>query len=375
MTAEVLDTTSLTRSWPRPRVRCECGDELVLRWGEQRRAHFAHLRPTNDERPACAGAEGALHRLAKVLLTQHLNRQRTLSLEYRCGRCLRSCEHGLALAPDEEAREELALASGARVDIGIVRPSDTLTAAIEILYSHRAETAPREDVLWFEVEAMEVLALFHNGLDRPLAPLRCQRQDRRPCGHKDCVPMAVLAKRLGYRGLVQPYDSENAQEREAAIRGQYRLPAEVWLPQSSAPSSESWPEFIRRQRCLSCLRAQATTRLRPFCRGCYNSIARDYDEYGSHWSELWAWVVIPDAEKQRLRDKFAWLDGFALSTPGAACQLCGEIQGAVWWFGHRSICPECFAACDPAKYKHNAKRYKHNAKRLRTARADILQSF
>ena len=35
------------RTWPRPKVACvDCGELMVLRWGEERRPHFAHLDPS-----------------------------------------------------------------------------------------------------------------------------------------------------------------------------------------------------------------------------------------------------------------------------------------------------------------------------------------
>jgi competence CoiA-like predicted nuclease len=47
------------RTLPRARIPCiDCGGQLVLKWGDVRRPHFAHLSKTE-----CNGAESTTHLL------------------------------------------------------------------------------------------------------------------------------------------------------------------------------------------------------------------------------------------------------------------------------------------------------------------------
>ena len=356
------------RTWPRPKVACvDCGGLMVLRWGEERRPHFAHL---NSSRAAagCCGGESLMHRLAKTLLARHLNANRRVRLRYNCPRCMRQATYDLDLAtlPNALASEEYTLESGARVDVCVHALGASPVLAIEIFQSHRSLTAPRRDLLWFEIRAEHVITALESDINATLVELECQRKDRDRCNNAMCIGTYEIAKQLGYRLIVSFYENDNLREKDEAIRGEYRLPLEVWqtspderdvYEEESETNDDGctqaydvddlWHEFVQRRHCMRCLRSSITSRHRPFCLRCYKLTRRENETDDFERCE---WRVVDGSRKAHLREKFKWLKYFQTSSPGMTCQVCeSDAQGCTWWFGNRRICKECFAAWTPDK--------------------------
>ena len=342
-----LDVASFERTWPRPRTTCRaCSGALVLRWGEQRRPHFAHLS-SSTVATGCSGGESMMHSLAKALLARHLNARRRLRLCYSCPRCTRMSDYNLDMAslPDAGAREEHTLITGARVDLCVVVPDQPPIVALEILHTHRTSGTGRADLPWFEVRAEDVVTALGNNINVNFIELACRRQDRAPCGHAMCIATREIADRLGYRHVYNPYSSDNDREKDAAIRGKYKLPLQIWetRPDDEEVDEEEdnlWREFLRRRHCIRCLGGYDARRRRPLCLRCFKLTSRENDEPDDDRCD---WQEISGDDKMHLRAKFRWLFRFSESAPGDTCQMCGS-HGYTWWFGKRKLCHECFAA-------------------------------
>ena len=296
-----------------------------------------------------------MHQLAKSLLARHLNAARGIRFRFQCPRCARHAHYSLRLPMLSEAvaREEHTLPSGARVDVCVTTSSGDPVVAIEVLHTHRSSCFSRMDVPWFEVRAQEIVSAFETGLAIDLIELDCRRQDRGTCAHAMCVTTKDIAQSLGYFCLNDMYDSDNHREKDAAVRGKYRLPLDEWYtnPDFSDIDVETtgtmWREFLRRRQCMRCLATYDSQRGRPFCRRCYSQTKGEEEV-----DKSWAWQQISDDDKKRLREKFGWLRHFASSDPGDACQVCeSNCQGYTFWFGlggNRRLCDECLAAWRPS---------------------------
>lgn len=358
--APALDVTAYERTWPRPRVQCpECGGTMVLRWGNERKPHFAHLHNSSTVR-GCDGGESIEHRLTKLLLARHLNAQRSISFRYACGRCLRNVCHTIGSSANLGcvAETEFALASGARADVFVMCPGNKPIAVIEVLFTHRASTAIRTECPWFEVAADEVLHAFKSDLNIDVIELQCQRQDRGTCGHALCLSTYDIAKQLDYHCLKDWYTNENDRERDAAMRGKFVCPKWLWqvrcwgIISHLEPEEERtlWCEFVRRRHCIRCQCPWDVKPRKPFCLNCYRLTYKEADEYDR---DVHAWQVVEKDEKQRLRQKYKWLEQFDHVTPdNYSCQVCEkdiDFGNYTWWFGKRQLCDDCFKSWTPSK--------------------------
>ena len=78
----------LLRDWPRPRKPCPdagCGGDLVLKWGDVRRPHFAHVGLSHQAR-GCSGGESLMHLTAKEALSRYLAEGGKLIVRASCAR-------------------------------------------------------------------------------------------------------------------------------------------------------------------------------------------------------------------------------------------------------------------------------------------------
>ena len=114
-----------------------------------------------------------MHSLAKTLLARHLNANRRVRLCYDCPRCTRQATHDLDLTspPNAVASEEYTLESGARVDVCVHALGASPVVAIEIFHSHRSLSAPRRELLWFEVRAEHVATALESDINATLLEL------------------------------------------------------------------------------------------------------------------------------------------------------------------------------------------------------------
>jgi hypothetical protein len=135
----------LLRDWPRPRIPCpDCGNMLVLKWGDRKRPHFAHLS-SNADGERCGGGESALHYQAKMLVAEYLNNGGCLQIKVSCARCNRQQHHKVRCNGGQKAHVERQLEGGI-ADVLIVEAGGEAGLAIEVRHSSTTHTAIGERI-------------------------------------------------------------------------------------------------------------------------------------------------------------------------------------------------------------------------------------
>jgi hypothetical protein len=360
----------LVRTWPRPRIICpECGQWLVLKWGDERRPHLAHL--SGDGRAMgqnCAGGESATHKVAKQIFSELFNAGVNFKFRINCDQCRRGGKidffRNSTVQQSVELEYRLPDIDGI-ADIAILeegRPSPILT--VEIYKSHRTHSRLRRED-WVEIDAGELFSAIgenQSARKNEAIELTCIRNDR-ICGKEYCS-MTELADYLGYRFVSEPYASDNEREIKSAMRGSFERPHVQWATAPPYFSDDDgnadvpwpkdhdrvWRRFLIRGRCIRCHKPEDSLRMwRPYCDACHHIIADD--NYVHDPVDL---VVLPAEEKLRLRKKYSWLDKLEGGWRyGTKCQICNHLggdddspyrTGYVWWFGDKkAICSSCVA--------------------------------
>lgn len=354
---------SLLRDWPRPRKPCPdvgCGGDLVLKWGNVRRPHFAHVGSSHRGR-GCSGGESLMHLTAKEAVSRHLSSGGKFLAHISCATCMRLYTHTLELQAGEEVQMEFILPSGT-ADIGVFRPGNTEPRfVVEIHFTNRTALARRSCTPWFEFEAEEVLSEIGKcewGAVPKSVDLRCVRQDRK-CTHPKCYTLQALAQNLGYfEEPTNHYSSENEKEVHMAMVGYYTEYKACWVRRPDygidddgkeiRPSKEVhqlWKAFLLKGKCIRCAKPHVASKYKPFCQPCYATTlaeARDGNEMET--------VYISGEEKARLRRKFAWIGQLKNSNNRFdVCQICSthdeDVPSRVWWLGkHKRLCSHCLAS-------------------------------
>jgi len=181
-----------------------CGEAVVLRRGDRRRAHFAHRR-------ASCAPDSALHRAAKAKVVEVVKAWRAGEGARPCiaRSCARvACDGGIVQDLPEDvttARSEVRLASGLIGDVVLYRGSEP-AVAIEILVTSRVteERAARFRLPWVELDAREVLerpywwVAVRDGL-RPFSCPTCRLRERERSAEVEAIRDRAedLAKRAG----------------------------------------------------------------------------------------------------------------------------------------------------------------------------------
>lgn len=118
-----------------------CSDELILRRGDQRRAHFAHKAGA-----AVCAPESALHRFAKQTVKRRLevalSQGSPYPIRWQC-ECCRHWHHGDIAKRTQEVLIERRF-EGFRPDLLLIAGTGKPRAAIEIVVSHSLEAETRE---------------------------------------------------------------------------------------------------------------------------------------------------------------------------------------------------------------------------------------
>ena len=388
-----------TPQWPRPRRPCaDCGREMVLRWGERRRPHFAHLPQTttpgvpSSPPPPCAhaGGESAMHQLAKDWLVAYLNADgdTALTVTVTCVQCQRTSDVVLTCTAANRltavAEHPLTLANGAtaRADVALVEASTGHIAhVVEIVHTHTTAEAQREGHDWYEVRAEDVVHAFeHCAPETMVAPLTlaCRRKGRPACRRDaSCVSMreialgvGLFAYEFGERGglcnrtgrVVTWCGSENPSYKEVrqAILGY--TPCRWSLPYScddddddvsdgeadAARVRQLWTVFTKRKQCLKCASVHhQANEYRPYCKRCWRQINANGE------GEITIKEPIDPVTQLAYRRKYAWLNHVpdmgnrqAGADPCLGCnEAPGLVQHGIWWFGkNKNLCAHCLHA-------------------------------
>ena len=334
-----------SRRYPRPRIPCpDCKQELVLRWGDFRKLHLAHLPGSRGNCPGTG--ESAKHQLAKQVLCEHLNAGGEVLVARTCSQC----EHRtttlsvkLSDLQQEVAREEIPLENGGRADVALMSTiTGNILAVLEVLVGHATSESQR-DGSWFELDANEILDAWDRKNDQQ------QQQDPKPwklteqretlCG---CPSLFDFARDLGYvypdfRSNCHDFERKlrKASLNDPKIKWHWATESQNWGPQGV------WDAFSRRSRCLKCEKSHQTSKGKPYCFSCWRLIRDEEDEVCIE-RKL---EVSPD-EKRALRSELRWLDAVpsAAQTPCVGCSEPGF--SPVFFFGKKSICFPCAAKAD-----------------------------
>jgi len=339
------------RIHPRPRIPCgDCQQELVLRWGNERRPHLSHLP---GARVACSGTgESARHRLAKKVLCEHLNGGGGIRVVNSCPLCGRknSVERKVA-AGREVAREEVLLSNNGRADVAIVSVADgSVSCVLEVVMSHKTDEVDRDGYTWDELDADDILGQWDNTANtgNPQAVWDLdQMRNNESCG---CLSMKDIARKMGYLIWCRP-DHENGCSLKFYTmlrRATINAPTVRWQWGTRCDDvySYMWKTFLYLGKCLRCETRWGTSKGRPYCLECYKAVSAG----DAHLEEE---LKVDIFEKMRLRSQFDWLNKVPIANqdPCVGCSLLSI--SPVFYFGKRSICHSC------AEKAHNDVSYRN----------------
>jgi hypothetical protein len=148
---ELLSAKFSTKS-DGPFVCFDCGEQLVLKLGKSRVAHFSHMRGSQCN----GGGESLQHRYAKHILATTLPRW---SFMKNCPRC--ECPYTRTGPMDYQFKEHSAveeLAVGPyKIDVGVVQ-SEKCVAAVEVYHTHKVDIEKRQYLLAYGIPLIEVVA-------------------------------------------------------------------------------------------------------------------------------------------------------------------------------------------------------------------------
>lgn len=159
--------------YPRPRVPCSsCQQDMVFRFGENRRPHFAHLTTVQcDNR----GGESELHRMAKHMLVEHLSSPGH-SIDFKIlGCCNESPLQTVRIEVENRGRvvEEHTLDNNGRADVAILDSDEKVTYVIEVTHTHSTEEYARDGLTWFDVSTQSIIAAWERN---EWTDVRCNRK-------------------------------------------------------------------------------------------------------------------------------------------------------------------------------------------------------
>lgn len=144
--------------------RCpSCKAELLLKRGEIRRPHFAHLH----EPDACEFVyETEEHYRAKHWINEAWESGEQLRLRRQCSTCRSTLSQDLRAGQTAKVEIEYLLDTGHRADVALLNVRDELLAVIEIYSTHRvdpekANAMKSRGIQWGEFHANEVLDSTH----------------------------------------------------------------------------------------------------------------------------------------------------------------------------------------------------------------------
>jgi len=151
-----LDNTDLT-------FTClGCNDRMCLvKGGIIRGTHFRHI-VAKGETMSCSGGESDIHKLAKMLIVEHLS---SISFVTKC-----ECNMPVAIRFGSECKAVEEQSFGTRkLDVGILQHIDNeeekVIGGIEVHHTHLVDKEKKKDLTklqWLEVEAEEVIRVLSN---------------------------------------------------------------------------------------------------------------------------------------------------------------------------------------------------------------------
>jgi hypothetical protein len=359
------------RLYPRPRSICDdCKGDIVLKWGKEKRPHWAHL-PNFLISCKKANGESNDHKLAKELLVLYLSGG---------GKCnfTHSCNDSILQIPKTAIKfEQEVTFKDSRFDVAGLNEHGEAVLDIEVLFTHKTSNVKdRNTIFWVEVKACDII----EKLDKSVTPSSITLTDE---GTKPCCSHLIaksleklnpvvaikLAGRLGYRETT----NLGSQYRELAMKGKTTL-CTTWHTTGNTCSCHkntclvcsAWKEFLRFRQCIKCLKNHETTYCKPYCTACYVRCRN-----GNFDMQIQKTISMD--KKQELRKELSWIayvpdvkgDKSDPYLKGNECFFCKDAQiernqhdngnsfeRFTWWFGKdKRLCSNCLAS----EYKRRRK--------------------
>ncbi len=356
----------------RDRQNCpECGQECVYKCGEKNKPHWAHLPNQKCELKGDQLNESLNHKYAKNQLCEYLNQNNSILITQKCCQCLE--ELSPVKIQNVKAIEEYKYSekSQNKVDIGIFK-EDEFNCAIEIYLSHKTDENKREDIIWYELDANEVI----NNLTNNNNIFKCLRREIK-CNKQYCLSIEEIAIKFGYLEInTDFYENECRKIIDMAISGKYKKEERIWnnncrnysdISITNYEGGRYWDILKRNEKCIRCSKKNEIQYKRPYCRDCYNHLFRDGNN-----SDITYKHCLSNKKKQ-LRSKLGcFMDSLDNYNGGYICSICkrdwlnrklndefknywkigtNHVDCKVWWYGkygkngkHKSCCTVCLEA-------------------------------
>lgn len=353
------------RPYPRPRSTCDdCQGEIVLRYGDKVRPHWAHLKGSNRTDSHKPNGESGEHKLAKDLLVSYLSNG---------GKCrfVHACDDSILRIPEIVVKfEQEVKFLKSQFDVAGLNAQGEAIFDIEVLFTHKTtNVSDRNTICWVEVDACDVI----EKLDKEPQPASIVLRDEgtKPCCNHlvakglsklDIKISRILAERLCYRRVtnVVIYRYWQAMKGKAFWGIRWSTEGKTCnCRRKSCLICSAWVELLKFQQCLMCLKHHETKYCRPYCKKCYIAGCREMEnpllEIGCgsdvqrKYREMFKWVgTVPNVKGDEC-DPYL---------KGNECLFCDDscvkkrdgseddgFMQHVWYFGKKKrLCSDCLTS-------------------------------
>lgn len=149
-----------------------CDQAIGVRHGRVRQKHFWHKYPTDCQHYTGSPGEGALHRLAKTIIKEWLEKGTTIDicegctyyhkgLQRTCGSSPVHDMLSVSLDKNDIVVEEWIVPNG-RVDLAVINDKGRTKFVFEVCHTHKTEKERPEP--WIEADAKEILEIYEEWL-------------------------------------------------------------------------------------------------------------------------------------------------------------------------------------------------------------------
>lgn len=350
-----LQGNVLERKYPRPRIDCDCGGQLVLKWGDKIKPYLAHL--PGKSKNCSINKESLKHKLAKKAIIDFLSSGGIINVKQNCCQCDKQEIIKLPIGDNLKYFEEYKISSGI-ADVAIVDNEDNVLFVVEVYKTSKTKDSARLNYNWCELKAEDILNNWDNKIKKSEWEIKCIRDNIR-CDNK-CLSMYDLGISLGYinESVIGDYKTESRREIEMALKGYYTV-SQLTHHYCTTPINENnktivnnaWKEINNRKKCIKCETYDDYIGYnRPYCKKCY--IFVNYEENDDLEPKK---IYIEKEEKLKLRTKYGKLlrliPIITEKYTHPHCCICNGKnynehddynEWCVWWFGNKKrICTLC----------------------------------
>lgn len=296
--ARVVDPADCPRDGE---YRClTCNEQLTLKRGEFKRAHFAH-----SGNSACVqnNAESVIHAAFKNLFAQRTEQFRTFSLRVDCAACETEQTLSFRLSPDSQALTEYRIGPY-RADVAIVK-AEVALLALEVLHTHAVDPTKAEQFAapWFEVRAHVSVLLQQRGAPHAQA-VNTNWFRAHPCPNclQTCASRAEAAE-LGLRRWKEKEHAEQLQRIEQEVQQeilQKIADRRVWNRSANGQAYKAQQKKLAAQQSEQMIQARKIMNERG------EALRQHAREEQQRWLARHPALLTADQQRQQLEED-AWL--------------------------------------------------------------------